>query len=68
MFTRPVEKTADISEQARLLDAVARLVDDGKLRTTLTKRMGKINAANLIAAHAALEEGRMIGKLALEGW
>ena len=68
MFTRPVEETADISEQARLLDAVARLVDDGKLRTTLTKRMGKINAANLIAAHAALEEGRMIGKLALEGW
>lgn len=27
-----------------------------------------IDAANLRAAHARLEEGRMIGKLALEGW
>jgi NADPH2:quinone reductase len=68
MFTRPVEQTADIAEQARLLNEVARLVDAGTLRTTLTRRIGRINAANLIAAHSLLEEGRMIGKLALEGW
>lgn len=67
MFTRPVEQTADIAEQGKLLNEVARLVDAGTLRTTLTKRMGKLTAANLIAAHTLLEEGRMIGKLALEG-
>ncbi len=68
MFTRAVEKTADIAEQGKLLNEVARLVDEGTLRTTLTKRIGKINAPNLIAAHKLLEEGGMIGKLALEGW
>lgn len=67
MFTRPVEQTADIAEQGKLLNEVARLVDAGTLRTTLTKRMGKLTAANLIEAHKLLEEGRMIGKLALEG-
>lgn len=68
MFTRPVEQTADIAEQGKLLNEVARLVDAGTLRTTLTRRAGTITAANLIAAHHLLEEGRMIGKLALEGW
>lgn len=67
MFTRPVEQTADIAEQGKLLNEVARLVDAGTLRTTLTKRMGKLTAANLIEAHKLLEDGRMIGKLALEG-
>ncbi|NMD06475.1 MAG: zinc-binding alcohol dehydrogenase family protein, partial [Phyllobacteriaceae bacterium] len=67
MFTRPVEQTADIVEQGKLLNEVARLVDAGTLRTTLTKRMGKLTPANLIAAHKLLEEGKMIGKLALEG-
>lgn len=68
MFTRPVEQTADIAAQGKLLNEVARLVDAGTLRTTLTRRIGKINAPNLIAAHKLLEEGRMIGKLSLEGW
>lgn len=66
MFTRPVDQTADIAEQGKLLNEVSRLLDEGALRTTLTKRMGKLTAANLIAAHTLLEDGRMIGKLALE--
>jgi zinc-binding alcohol dehydrogenase family protein len=68
MFTRPVEGTTDISEQAKLLTETARLIDAGKLNTTLTRRLGPINAANLIEAHRLLEEGRMVGKLALEGF
>lgn len=68
MFTRPVEGTADISEQAQLLNEAARLIDGGKLHTTLTRRLGTITAANLIEAHKLLEEGRMLGKLALEGF
>lgn len=68
MFTRPVEGTPDISEQAKLLNETSRLVDAGKLHTTLTRRLGTINAANLLEAHRLLEEGRMLGKLALEGF
>ena len=38
------------------------------LKCTLRETLSPINAANLRAAHAKLESGTMIGKLALEGW
>jgi NADPH:quinone reductase-like Zn-dependent oxidoreductase len=57
-----------MDEQRRILTEVAGLIDAGRLRTTLTETLSPINAANLRAAHAKLESGTMVGKLALEGW
>jgi zinc-binding alcohol dehydrogenase family protein len=68
MFTRSSFQTADMIAQHNLLDDVASLIDNGALRTTLDKVLGKINAANLKQAHALLEGGRSTGKLVLEGW
>lgn len=68
MFTRSSFQTADMIAQHNLLDDVASLIDNGVLRTTLDKVLGKINAANLKQAHALLESGRSTGKLVLEGW
>lgn len=68
MFTRPIYQTADMGEQGRLLNEVARLVDEGKIRTTLTEVLSPINAANLKAAHGVLESGKAKGKIVLEGW
>jgi len=68
MFTRSIYGTADMAEQGRILNEVARLVDEGKIASTLTKRFGPINAANLKAAHAQLESGATIGKVVLEGF
>ncbi len=68
MFTRPMFGTADIAAQGELLDEVARLVEAGKLRTTLADHFGPINAANLRRAHALLESGRAKGKIVLEGF
>ncbi len=68
MFTRPMNATPDMIEQHRLLAEVARLVDAGRLRTTLAEHYGAINAANLTRAHALLESGRARGKIVLEGW
>ncbi|EKS38933.1 zinc-binding alcohol dehydrogenase family protein [Afipia clevelandensis] len=68
MFTRSSFQTADMIAQHNLLDDVASLIDNGVLRTTLDKVLGKINAANLKQAHALLEGGRATGKLVLEGW
>jgi zinc-binding alcohol dehydrogenase family protein len=68
MFTRSMFTTADIAAQGALLNEVARLVDDGILRTTLAERFGPINAANLKRAHALLESGRSRGKIVLEGF
>ena len=60
--------TADIAEQGRLLDEVARLVDEGTLKTTLAESFGVISAENLRRAHALIESGRAKGKIVLEGW
>jgi NADPH2:quinone reductase len=68
MFARPRYETADMIRQHELLNAVADLVDQGKIRTTLTKRLSPINAANLREAHAAVESGKTIGKIVLDGW
>lgn len=68
MFTRSSFQTADMIAQHNLLDDVASLIDNGVLRTTLDKVLGKINAANLKQAHTLLESGRSTGKLVLEGW
>ncbi|UFN49487.1 zinc-binding alcohol dehydrogenase family protein [Roseomonas sp. OT10] len=68
MFARPVFQTPDMIAQHRLLDEVSHLVDAGALRTTLGERFGRIDAGNLIRAHAAVESGRMRGKAVLEGF
>jgi zinc-binding alcohol dehydrogenase family protein len=68
MFTRSMFGTADIAEQGRLLDEVARLVDAGRIRTTLTRVLSPIDAANLKVAHAEIESGRAKGKIVLEGF
>jgi len=68
MFTRSIFETADMDEQGKLLNEVARLVDAGTLRTTLAGSFGQINAANLKRAHALIESGRAKGKITLEGF
>ncbi len=68
MFTRSSFQTADMIAQHRLLNDVSNLIDNGVLRTTLDKVLGKIDADHLKRAHAAIESGRSTGKLVLEGW
>jgi NADPH2:quinone reductase len=68
MFSRSSFGTLDISRQHEILDAVADLVDSGTLRTTMTKNLGRIDAASLRKAHAMLETGGAIGKIVLEGF
>jgi zinc-binding alcohol dehydrogenase family protein len=68
MFTRSMYATPDIAEQGRLLAAVARLVDDGRVRSTQGEHFGAIDAANLRRAHAFVESGRARGKVVLSGW
>ena len=68
MFTRSLFETPDMEEQGKLLTEVARLVDAGRLRTTLTEVLRPINADNLRRAHAIIESGRARGKIVLEGF
>lgn len=68
MFTRSLFKTRDMDEQHKILTEIARLVDAGKIRSTLTETLGLINAENLKKAHALIETGRTKGKLVLAGF
>jgi NADPH2:quinone reductase len=68
MFTRPMFQTDDMRAQHDLLDEAAGLIEAGVLATTVTTRLGAINAANLRRAHALLEGGHVIGKIVLEGF
>ena len=68
MFARSMFKATDMDEQSRLLNRVSDLVDQGYIQTTVGKNLGTINADNLKAAHAALESGRSIGKIVLQGF
>ena len=68
MFTRSIFGTPDMGRQGRILNEVARLVEEGKLRSTLTKRLSPINAENLKEAHALIESEKTRGKVVLEGF
>ncbi len=68
MFARSMFQTADIERQGELLDEVARLVDAGTLRTTLSEQLGPITADNLTRAHALVDSGKARGKIVLEGF
>lgn len=68
MFTRPMFETEDMQRQGDILNEVAALLDDGKIRSTATETLGTINSENLKAAHRILESGKARGKLVLEGF
>jgi zinc-binding alcohol dehydrogenase family protein len=68
MFTRPSLQTADMIRQHDILNEVARLVDTGKLGTTMCESLTPISAANLIRAHQILESGASRGKIVLHGF
>jgi zinc-binding alcohol dehydrogenase family protein len=68
MFTRSLFGTADMGAQHRLLEEVARMVDEGLLRSTIGENFGPINATNLKRAHALIETGKAKGKIVLEGF
>jgi zinc-binding alcohol dehydrogenase family protein len=68
MFTRSMFQTPDMQAQHDLLEEVAKLVDAGRVRTTLAEQFGAINAANLRRAHAFIESGKARGKVVLEGF
>ncbi|APF03765.1 TPA: zinc-binding alcohol dehydrogenase family protein [Legionella pneumophila] len=68
MYTRSMFKTPDMIKQHDILTEVARLVDAGKIKTTIAECLGSINAENLRRAHALLESGTSRGKIVLNGF
>jgi NADPH2:quinone reductase len=68
MYTRSLFHTLDMGEQGRIINRIANLADEQRIRTTLTERLSPINAQTLEQAHAQVASGKMRGKVAVEGW
>ncbi|WP_077285091.1 zinc-binding alcohol dehydrogenase family protein [Cognaticolwellia aestuarii] len=68
MFTRSLFKTEDMQMQHDILNEMAKLIDDGLLKTTVGENFGEINAKNLRKAHQFLETGKTKGKIVLAGF
>ncbi|WP_194786062.1 zinc-binding alcohol dehydrogenase family protein [Actinomyces haliotis] len=68
MFTRAVFGTPDVAEQHAILERLADLVEEGRVRPVIQERVSPISAATLRAAHERIESGRTLGKIVLSGW
>lgn len=68
MYTRSLFGTPDIQRQHDILTEVASLLDAGKIKSTATETLGKIDANTLMRAHQILETNKAKGKLVLEGF
>ncbi|HKJ96762.1 MAG TPA: zinc-binding alcohol dehydrogenase family protein [Thermoplasmataceae archaeon] len=68
MSTRPNYNTPDLIFQHEILNDLADLIDNGRIKTTLNSTMSPINASNMRKAHKQIESGTTIGKIVLEGF
>lgn len=68
MFTRSMFQTEDMQKQSDLLNEVSKLVDEGKIKTTVTEVLSPINAENLKQVHQQIESGTTKGKIVLHGF
>ena len=68
MFTRSMYQTEDMAKQSELLNEVSKLVDEGKIKTTMTEVLSPINAENLKRVHQQIESGTTKGKIVLQGF
>ncbi|WP_417453873.1 zinc-binding alcohol dehydrogenase family protein [Kiloniella sp.] len=68
MFARAMHNTPDMIEQHKLLNHVAKEIDAGHIRTTVSDILSPINAENIKKSHALIEAGNVKGKIVLEGF
>ncbi len=66
MYTRSMFQTDDMEEQGDILNQIAKLLDNGQLKTTLKQTLKGFTVENLKEAHRLLESGKTIGKVVIE--
>lgn len=67
MYTRSVFQTDDMISQYYILMQLADWVEQGKVRSTMTKHLTPLNPETLKEAYENLLTGRTIGKIVVEG-
>lgn len=67
MYTRSVYQTKDMISQHHILNQLADWVDEGEIRSTMSKKLAPLNPETLKEAYEILLTGRTIGKIVVEG-
>ncbi len=67
MFTRSLFGTEKMPLQGELLSKLSAMISAGTIRHVMTENFGPMTVDSLAKAHAHIEKGRMLGKLALSG-
>ncbi len=67
MFTRSIFGTEKMSIQGDVLTKISEMISAGTIRHVMTENFGPMTTSSLAKAHSHIEQGRMIGKLALSG-
>lgn len=68
MYTKSYYQTEDMISQHDILNKIAQMLDNGKLKCTMTKSLEPLNAINLRKAHKLVESGHMTGKVVVYHW
>lgn len=65
MYTRSMYQTADMARQGEILNAVAKLVDEGVVESSLSETLHGLSVETLQQAHDKVLEGHMRGKVVI---
>ncbi len=65
MSTRPIYRTPDMIFQHEILNELAALIEQGKVKHTMNHKFSGLNSRNLREAHSMIENGDTIGKVVL---
>lgn len=65
MYTRSMYTTPDIAQQGEILAATAKLLDEGKVTSSLSKTLHGLSVETLTEAHRLVLEGHMRGKVVM---
>ncbi|MDY0969799.1 zinc-binding alcohol dehydrogenase family protein [Siccibacter turicensis] len=65
MYTRSMYQTADMARQGEILNAVAKLVDEGIVESSLSETLHGLSVETLQQAHDKVLEGHMRGKVVI---
>ncbi|MBN2790669.1 MAG: zinc-binding alcohol dehydrogenase family protein [Candidatus Delongbacteria bacterium] len=67
MFTRSMFTTEDIGEQGIILNRISKLLDKGRIKSTLSSTQDVISVEILNRSHQLLQSGKAIGKISISG-
>ena len=65
MYSKSYYHTPDMITQHQILNQIANLLDQGIIKSTLTKQLSPITVENLKSAHQLVETNHMIGKVVI---